>query len=270
MGVLRIGAMSIACLTAAALVRAGDEKELTGDEVIARHVDSIGTSAARAAAGGRVIKGKVTYTRRPTKSDDTFAGRNTVIIVPVTLAFGGPRSLIDLRYGWKDYPFDRIVHDGKRVKNARMLAPGNYSVIAGLLVEHQFLLKAGILGGPLATGWALLDAGSRFEKVKYAGLKKQAGQPAHRLDVRLKSDPEHEIAFFFEPDSFRLLHTEIWIGPNGRLRLDESFSDYRAVKELSLPHAWRVQYEAPSDLWEFALDDFNFAAELPEEAFVTE
>jgi hypothetical protein len=244
---------------------------LTAEQVIARHVESIGTPAARAAAGGRVMKGMVTYIRKPTEggAESTFAVANTNITVPFVLAAGGPRVLLDMRYGWKEYPFDRIVHDGKKVKTARMVSPGRYLPLAALLTDYTFLLKNGLIGGPLTTGWALLDT-TRFDRLKYAGLKKLAGAPAHRLDARLKSEPEHDLAFFFDPETFRLLRTEIWIGPQGRHHIEEDFTDYQVVHDVALPHAWRMVLDAPSNVWEYALADFSFAAELPEEAFVVE
>lgn len=284
--------LSLVLTWTAAALSAQAEDKLTTEQLITRHAASIGDAAARAAAAGRVAKGSLNYIRKPmgerdnaledrrtniiseyesaasTGSGDAFAGRNTNIVVPAVLASGGPRYLIDLRYGWKNYPFDRVVYDGKQVKNARTFTPGNYSVLAGLLKDNEYLLKAGLLGGPLTTAWALLDPGDRFEKLEYAGLKKADGRQAHRLDARLKSDPDHEISFYFDPETFRLRRTQIWIGPNARRKLEEDFSDYKTVEGLTLPHTWEMRLDAPVDRWIFKLEELRVATELPEEAFV--
>lgn len=262
----------VAAATIAEAAEVPAPARLTGADVIARHVDSIGTAAARAAAGGRAVKGQVHYVRKPVSNEGSnpFAGRTTDITVPMTLASGGPRYLIDLQYGWKDYPFDRIIYDGKRVRNARTLAPGNYTVLAGLLHDNAFLLKAGLVGGPLTTAWALLSGEERFEKLDYAGLKKLDGKPVHRLNARLKNDSEHEISFSFDPESFQLVRTSIWIAPNGRRKLEQDFSDYKLVHGLTLPHTWKMVLDAPEDTWQLTVSDVHVASELPEEAFQTE
>jgi len=271
---MRRGLVSFAwMMMAAATSLAGDKAPgLTAADVIARHLESIGTAEARAAAGGRAVKGPVKYVRKPVRSEesDLFAGRPTSLVAPLTVASGGPRYLIAVEYGWKDYPLDRIVYDGKKVKNARMLSPGNYTVLAGLLNDNQYLLKAGLLGGPLTTAWALLAPDDRFEKLEYAGIKKAAGQQAHRLDARLKSDPEHEIFFFFDLETFRLVRTEVWIGPNARRKFEEDFADYKTVHGLSLPHSWTMALDAPEDTWKLTVEEVVVASELPAEAFASE
>ena len=263
----------VLCLWAVAAGARADEK-LTVEQIFSRHVDSIGTAEARAAAAGRVAKGPINYIRKPATGgsgeNEAFAGRPTSITVPAVLATGGPRYLLDLRYGWKDHPFDRVVYDGARVKNARQLTPGNYSVIVGLLMDNQYLLKAGLLAGPLTTAWAPLHSTERFEKLEYAGRKKAGSTPAHRVDARLKSDPEHEISFFFDAENFRLVKTLIWVGPNARRKIEEDFSDYKTVEGLTLPHTWDLKLDAPVDRWVFKLEELRVATELPEEAFVTE
>jgi hypothetical protein len=272
MSMLRRLPLSLVSLSMAALALAADppkEAKLTADDVVARHVASIGTAEAQSAAGGRVVKGPVQYVRKPVTNDesDPFAGRTTNITVPMTLASGGARYFIDIQYGGKDYPFDRIVYDGNKVKNARLFAPGNYTVIAGLLKDNDWLLKSGLLGGPLTTAWILLSPGERFEKLDYAGIKKGAGKPGHRLNARLRGDSEHEIAFYFDPETFQLFRTEIWIGPNARRKLEQDFSDYKTVHDLSLPHSWTMTLDAPQDRWQLKVAEVHVASELPEQAF---
>ncbi len=237
--------------------------ELTLQDVVARHLESLGTPEALKAAAGRVLKGSADY---------TSSRRVGKVTAPFNLASAGPRYLVQLVYGHKDYPYDRIVYDGEKVQVGQVISPGRYSALCALLTSRQFLLKQGLFGGALTTAWPLLSSGSDSVRLKYVGLKKVDGRELHRIDCDLEKDPDEKVQLFFEPESFRHVRTSYWTesnGPRGEggSRLEESFSDFRPEGGLTLAHEWVVKLDDPGDVWEFTVNDFGLVPELPPSVF---
>ncbi len=261
---------------ACALIAAAQENKLTAQELVARHLESIGPAAARAAIKSRAAQAATQF--------DVLLGN------PVGHAEGNSllvsldrRLILDMRYPGTKFPDERIVYDGKAVQVAVAKSPGHaQSWLGDFLYRHNVLMSEGLFAGALRVSWPLLELGAHQPKLRYEGLKKVSSRELHDLVyVPKKADSDLTIHLYFEPESFRHVMTVYTFtvesglqhqgeltrstgkrGPayreDTRYRVEEIFSDFRPIDGLTLPAHWKLTYTAESSntistVWEFAL-----------------
>jgi len=225
-----------------------DFPKLSADELIAKHIASIGTAAALSAKHSRVLIGVGTFTSK------IYSGK---IGGPVQFASDGDKILLALVLNANDYPFDKIGYDGKNLTTAT-LPGGNHSPLDDFLRENNAIVKKGIFAGALSQGWALAkpDRDIRFE---YGGLVKVNGDRLYKLKVSLPGAGDMIVSLFFDPETFRHVRTEYSYrvgqitspNPNrpstglsapSSYTLTEEFSNFAKVDDLVLPLRYNLEY----------------------------
>ncbi len=244
---------------------------LTPEEIVAKHIDSIGTKQARDAANSRELTGKA-------HMDPLVGGVGGSLTGDGLVLSEGKKVKIGMKFGDPNYPQEQLVFDGSRVIIGT-IKPGTRSALGQFLNVHQDILKEGLLGGSLSSAWPLLDLEGRKPKLTYNGLKKVGPRQLHELKyVPRKGDDRLQVRLYFEPETFRHVRTtyEVLMPPemNGgifdtqlrtekRFLLEELFSDFRPVNGLMLPATYNLQFSADMELktgiWSFqmSLADFN-------------
>ncbi len=262
---------------ASALMAAGQENKLTAQDIVARHLESIGPAAARAGVKSRSARAATQF--------------DVIIGSPTGHAEGSSwlvsldrRMILDMRYPGTKFPDERIVYDGKNVQVAIANTPERTgSWLGDFLYRHNVLMSEGLFSGALRVSWPLLDVAGRQPKLRYQGLKKIDGRELHDLtyEPKKRGDSDLIIHLYFEPDTFRHVKTVYTFsvergvqhqaeltrntGKSGplnredtRYRVEEIFSDFRPVDGLTLPARWKVTYTSESSstvstAWEFTL-----------------
>src|SRR5438105_409364 len=137
--------------------------KITVDELISKHLDSIGLARARATAGSRLVAGTThaTFRARGVAQGDGGA----------VLASDGPRSMITMKFESSQYPYEKVGFDGSRV-TAYQLHPGDYSRLGGFVRGTPEIFKEGLLGGTLSSAWPFLGYPDRKLRVEIGGTKK--------------------------------------------------------------------------------------------------
>jgi hypothetical protein len=222
-------------------------QKLKPDEIIAKHLNSIGTAEARAAAKSRMIIGDVIVTFI-TQKNQTAQGR-------LVMASEGNKTLVGMTLNAADYQQEKFTYDGKKARTA--FAYQTQRTPLGSFVEsYKALLEEGLLGGVLSTGWAPIDMSD--SKAKFSGggnPKKVDGQEVYVVEFSVKSDLD--ITLYFEKDTFRHVRTEYkrvssaGIGNTPeessrqietRHKTVESYSDFREEHGLMMPHTYKILY----------------------------
>src|SRR5262245_311489 len=243
---LRAGIVFIAvalCVSASA-----QDKKLTVEELIAHHLESIGSAQARGSAKNRVVAGTVNLISRIGNAgnlDGQFAMASLGVKLRYSMKFPSPQ-----------YPGEQFGYDGAKV-NAGFLPSGQRSPMSLYLEQQNLPLKDGLFGGTLSTGWSLLRVEQLKPKLEYRGLKKVDGKELHELSYRgQKATSELKVSLFFDATTFRHVRTtyefkvpaRLGAGPNDSTRLaedyyqfSEDFEDFRAVDGLMLPRKYRLQ-----------------------------
>jgi hypothetical protein len=249
------------------------------EEVLAKHLDSIGAEAARGAAKSRIIQGTTLATFRIGGSGTAAGGS--------VLASAGNRSLVSVVFENAEYPFERMGYDGKRVTVGE-LKPGIRSTLGKFFQQYEMPLKEGLLGGVLSTAWPLYDMTGRSAKLKYSGMKEIDKRKVHVLEYNAKNDGGLKTKLFFDAETFRHVRTEyerrmIQQMPDqpsvtqqqgdAITRLTEDFSDFSDESGLMLPHTYKLSLSIESlnrralQDWVFTLTKFNFNQPIPDSEF---
>lgn len=252
------------------LARAVADEKMKPEEVVAKHLESIGSAGDRASVTTRVILGVAKYIRRG-PGGGTTEGR-------VVLASENEKNMIGMKFGVPGYDVESMGFDGKNL-TVGYASPGVRSVMEDFLRNHESTFKLGLLGGTLTSSWPLLALDENKAKVKYSGLKKIDGKQLHQLKYQPRKGSDLGITLFFDAETFRHVRTEYdrvvgaAIGTGGvdssssqreaRYKLVEEFGDFKKAGNLILPHSYHISLEISRgvqiyDEWVLTLTDFVF------------
>jgi len=254
-------------------------QKLTAEQVIAKHLESLGSAEARASVKSRVIQGTVLATVRIGGGGELKGG--------AVMASQGPMSLIGLIFGTQDYGNEKMAFDGNKLTLGE-LRPGTRTRLGGFFLTHDIIFKEGLIGGALSASWPLLDVAGHNPKLRYSGTKKIDGRQAHVIEYEPRSGGNLDIKLFFDAETFQHVRTEyfqeflaptvsrpeIAAGQQGtRLKFTEDFSDYRKEGALTLPHTYKMQLTFESERnpllqdWVVSLNQFLFNKQLDVKQF---
>jgi hypothetical protein len=224
------------------------DKKLTVEELIAHHLDSIGSAQARALPKNRVVSGTVKLVSR--------IGAAGNIDGKAAMASAGTKLRYSLTFPSARYPGEQFGFDGSKVLTGH-LPGGQRSPLSLFLEQQSVILKDGLLGGTLSTAWAILRIEQLKPKLDYRGLKKIDGRELHVVGYRAqKGTSDLVITMFFDAATFRHVRTlyefkvpaRLGLGPNESTKfqedyyqITEDFEDFRAVDALMVPRKYRVQ-----------------------------
>jgi hypothetical protein len=271
------------CLIASSQTsRTQADEKMTAEQLVANHLESIGSVEDRASVKSRVIVGISKYVRRGPGGGST-EGR-------AVLASENEKNMIGMKFGVPGYDIESMGFDGKNL-TVGYVAPGVRSPLEDFLRNHESTFKHGLLGGTLSSAWPLLNLDDQKAKLKYSGVKKIEGSNLHQLKYQPRKSSDLEISLFFAADSFRHVRTEYSrvvsanIGPGGvdssasqretRYKMVETFADFKKEGNLTLPHDYRIRLEISSiraidDEWNLTLADFIFNQAIDPNDFVVD
>ncbi len=233
-------------LAAPVPLRAGD---LTPEDVIAKHLQSLGSAQVRAGLKSRVVEGTATY--------KLLVGGSGQLAGKAGLASEGRKSRIVLKVTAPQYSGEQLIWDGEKTSVAATYADKTYSDFGDFLKGQDAPLREGLLGGVLVTAWPLLDVQERKAKLTYQGIKKFEGREFQVIRYRPKKGTDLEILLYFEPETFRHAMTtyqvsiHAGIGANDvesarqqetRYRIEERFGDFQNSDGFTLPFHYELRF----------------------------
>ncbi len=227
---------------------AAQDQKLKLEEVVAKHLESIGSAEARAKASTRVAVGEVKFIAR--------LGGTANVDGQAMMVSSGAKLRFGIKLPLNDYPGEDMAFDGARAATG-FLPQGRRSNLSAFLNSQNLPLREGLIGGTLSTAWPLLRIDQTQPKLDYRGLKKVDGRQLHEVSYRpRRGSTDLKVSLFFDPETFRHVRTRYGyevgatIGsrenPNQNIEsyytLTEDFDDFRAVDGLTLPHKYRMQF----------------------------
>lgn len=249
------------------------------EEILAKHLDSIGAAEARGALKSLIAVGEVSV-RSVVRKDLTTQGR-------IVMASAGDKNFLGMSLNASNYPSERFSYDGNKAKIAAV-QNGLRSILGIFVAANDTLLKESLLGGTLSTAWALHRVAERKSKISFDGTKKINDRETYVLDYSPKGGSDVGVKIYFDKETFRHVRTEYkriasaGIGrtpdqsggiSESRLTVTEDFSDFKDVKGLSLPHAYRIFYSiigqnGTSEIeWAVKLTEFSLNPNLDPNTF---
>lgn len=255
-------------------------QKLKPEEVVAKHLDSIGTAEARAAVKSRMAVGEATVTFVSQKNQQT-AGR-------VVMASTGPKNFFGLSLNASDYTGEKFSYDGNKAKVALPLNNYPRSYLNIFVDGTGVVLRDSLLTGALSSSWVLTDLAAKKAKVSGGGLKKVDGKEVYALNYSPKGGGDYDITLFFDKDTFRHVRTEykrtssagIGTSPNQssgfdetRIKIVETFDSFKEQGGLTLPTAYKLVYSETGQRgtreveWAYSISEMAFNQPLDEKTF---
>jgi hypothetical protein len=235
--------LSLALALASSAQTAGKDVKLTAEELIAKHVASIGTPAAINAAKSRVFVG--------TAGLSAGAGATGFLKGAAQFASTDDMFLMAMVFNSNDYPYEKLAFDGKDLSTGR--ANGRNTILGDFVRAQPAVVKQGLFGGVLSTSWPLLALEKR-EKLESVSLITKDGARLYRSKYSSPSNGQLSITLYFDAQTFRHVSTEYKYDtppPQGAeivtrnenptyYTLTEVFSDFKTVGGLTLPTSHRL------------------------------
>lgn len=255
----------VLCLAAAFAMGSplrGKDAKITAEEIVAKHLESIGPADARSAVRSRMAEG--------TTSVRLLVGGTAVLSGRATLYSETGALRAKLRFDAKEYYGEEFTLSGEKT-DVGYAQPAQRSPIGRFLASYDEPLREGLLTGTLSTTWTLLDPQVRGAKLKYDGLKKVEGRQLHQVTYQPKKRrSDLRILLFFEAETLRHVRTSYSITvpasvgssinqsfrqQETRFDLEENFDGFQALDGLTLPTTWSLRFGAEegsrSSLWKW-------------------
>jgi hypothetical protein len=227
------------------------QQKLKPEELIAKHLESIGSIEKLKSAKSRATIGSTQVSFRVGGSG-TMNGKANILSQGSSVRAG-------FTYSALEYPGEQIAFDGTKV-TAGQMSPGNYPPFSRFIYENDVLLKEGLLFGSLSTAWALLDVGPKRPRLDSTGIKKIDGKQLYELKYQPRSSRVNVQGWlYFEPETFRHVRSQFKLeAPVSTLRsitdsaetvryqIIERFDDFKETDGLTLPHSYNLEFTVDS------------------------
>jgi hypothetical protein len=261
-------------------------QKMTAEDVVAKHLDSIGTAEARAGIQTFILTGDATV-KLVSKRDLVLQGR-------LVLASSGVKSFFGMGLNSNSYPGEQFVFDGKKAKIAvTKTGDRDRSNLGSFVQGSDLIVKDGLLSGTLASSWVMANLPDKKAKLSFDGIKKIDGKDTYAIGYSRKGSGDLTITLFFDKETFRHVRTEykrissaaIGKKPEDsggqnevRFRVVEDFSDFKAENGITLPHNYHILYSVQGGQetgtveieFTFKLLEFAFNQKLDEKTFSTD
>ena len=246
------------------------EEKLTAEQVLQRHLDSIGTATVRAASKSRVVEGAASYRVLLSGTGQQYDGK------AVMVSEGNNAQLL-FKINAPQYIGERFIKDGDKTSIEATNANKTRSELGALLQADDTPIREGLIGGVLTTAWPPLDLASHKGKIRYQGVKKVDGTDLHVVTYIPRKSTGLKITLYFEPVTFRHVRTDYLQdqpteittapvfdngqppsrnlgsleGPDARSarlvprwwRIEERFADFKTVDGLTLPSRYDLRFQ---------------------------
>jgi outer membrane lipoprotein-sorting protein len=242
------------------MVSLASAAELKPEELVAKHLDSIGTAEARKAIKSRAVEGTVQYKL-------LVGGAGTMDGKAVVVSEQGKLRLL-FKFSNNIYKGEQVVSDGNRIEVAATTQEKTRSPLGDYMYTQDAAIHEGLLGGVLSTAWPLLDLDAHKAKVYYQGLKNIDGHQVYDLRYKPKKGSDQEIDLFFDQETYRHVMTvyKLSIHPTlsrgvtyqgqqvasgdevqsrqqeTRYRVEERFSDFKTADGITMPMHYSLHF----------------------------
>ncbi len=242
--------MAAAVTSWAVSTLASEQAKLVPEDLVARHLMSIGSAEGRAAVKSRVAEGTVRF-QFVVGGTGTLEGKEWLVSE-------GRKLQLMMKLSSPNYRGERFVCDGDRVEVASISA-GVRSLFGQFIHGQELILREGLMGGVLSTAWPLLSLDQRKPRLTYDGLRKIEDRDLYQVHYMPRKGSDLEIHLYFEPETFHHVLTVYTLTLRPRIgsteigsarqqetsyRLEERFSDFKTVDGVTLPMRWDIRFTA--------------------------
>lgn len=231
--------------------------KITADELLKKHVASVGTVEDLAAVKSRVFVGTgKMVTKKVTP------GAFGQLTGTAQLASVGDMFLFAMLFESPVYPYEKAAYDGKNISVG--IPQGRKTQLAEYLKAQPAILKDGLFGGVLSGGWPLFDMKSKKSaKLEMNGTAKVKDRYCYKVKYSSGKTGDLKTVLYFDAETFRHVQTiyeytiQERIGTSSTDRsnslleyytLTESFSDFNIAGKLTVPFTYDIGTDGQGQL----------------------
>jgi hypothetical protein len=219
------------------------------ENIVAKHLDSIGTPEARAAVKSRVLQGKLHFKELVGGMGDSTGNWGFVS--------EQRKSNFVMKFGDGPWHGERFAFDGDKTSFAVFTSSRRPSPFGDFMLTQDYLIKEGLLGGEFSTGWALENYDDKQIKLEYLGRKQVDGRDLEAIEYFPRGNSDMKVKFYFDPETFHhvmTIYSLIWqpgVGRDARdganqrqirYTIEERFSDFQTDNGITLPRHYDLRY----------------------------
>jgi hypothetical protein len=254
-------------------------QKLRVEEVLAKHLESIGSPENRSAVRNYLFAGDAKF-KTPYQGSPLVNGK-------IILASEDNKMLFNLGLNSLNYRQELINYDGKKSK-IDFISPGTRSPLGAFLIGQESTIVNGLLGGVLFKSWTLLNSPETKARLTLDGTRKVNEVEYYVIDYNPRRGTDSTIKLYFDLQNFRHVRTEykrvipsrIGSTPDtsahkgeSRQILIEEFSNFKTVNNLTLPQDYQLllttdgQRGANQFQWKINISQFLFNQKFNPESF---
>ena len=255
------------------------QEKIKAEEVLAKHLASIGSADALGSIKSIIAVGKC----KALSHTNAFREQSGIS----QLASEGDKVVLAMLFNSTLYTSEKAGYNGQK-HTVAILPDGKRSFLGTFLVSHDTPFKQGLIGGVLSTAWPLLNVGKEMPKLTYSGMDKIDNRQVHKLRFDPRKSGGMQITLFFDAETFRHVRTDYQyvlaarMGETmvesirqleSRYQLVEEFSDFKTEGKLTLPHTYKIRYTIDEQKntqmleWMMNFSQFVFDEEIDDKAF---
>jgi hypothetical protein len=219
------------------------------EDIVAQHLDSIGTAQARAAVTSLAVQGTLRFKIITGGSGESAGSWQRLS--------EGRKSKFVMKFGDSKWWGEQFVFDGNKASFASANASHRWSALGGFVAGQENIVKDGLLGGVLGTAWALESIDEHHIKLENLGRKKVDSRELDAIEYLSKSNGNMVVKLYFEPETHRhvmttytiemaanIAHTDIQNARQETIHyaLEERFSDFQTDNGLTLPRQYDLRF----------------------------
>ena len=238
----------IACMWMVA-VSGAVAADAKAEDLVAQHLDSIGTAAARAAVKSLAVQGTLHFKVLTGGSGETTGNWQRLS--------EERKSKFVMKFGDPHWWGEQFVCDGNKTFIAIANLTHKWSALGEFVAGHDSLMKDGLLGGELGTGWALESTGDHHFKLNGLGRKKIDGKELDAIEYLSSSNGEMSVKLYFDPETHHhvltvyavdrvatIAHNEVANAHQQDIRytVEEHFGDFQTDNGITLPRQYALRF----------------------------
>lgn len=223
--------------------------DMKPEDVVAKHLDAIGSAQARKSVKSRVVEGGATYR--------VLVGGSGAIDGKYVLASEGRKADFLLKVNASGYLGEQFICDGNKTSVAGTYADKTRSEFGRFVFTQDIVLRENLLGGVWSVGWPLLDLDGRNGKLHAEGTKKVDGKELLALRYQPKKSTDLDIFLYFDPQTYQHVMTIYKMEPPRSIaggetaqagkqtphyQIEERFSDFQTADGLTLPNHYDLRF----------------------------
>jgi hypothetical protein len=214
------------------------DDEIKPEELVAKHLQSLGTPDALAQIKARSISGTSTF-KFISGATGQMSGKAQWVSEP------GKMGIV-LQYGGTEYPGEHFAYDGKDTM-VDYIKPGQRSPLGDFLFTYNGILKNELLGGVFNLDWPLLNVKESGVKLK-AKKKTVDGRELYEVECMPRKSMENvKVKLYFDAADFRHVMTEYRLRQLLRDTMTnyvvrEQFDDFKPTDGITLPYKYSLNF----------------------------